>query len=100
MNKKAPTKVSQKPPLKTLQDERTRVHRTVNWVVSVILVVFAIWSINLNSEGRSLFKQSNAVVAEIDRKIDTLTTSLSEVKEVCQKTTVVVPVSTTENPKQ
>lgn len=104
MNKKAPSRVTVvKPPLRTTQDERTRAHRTINWVVSVILVGFAIWSIQLNAQGRGMLKQSTAVVESIDTKIESLTKSMQEVKDVCTQppqTPIVVPVETTDTQKK
>lgn len=82
--------------LQESRDESTRTHRAVNWVVSVILVVFAIWSIHLNSEGRSMYKQTLILVTEMDAKIATISNDLKVVKDLCQPTTVVVPPPTTD----
>lgn len=97
MHKNAPSKVTAvKPPLRTAQDERTRAHRTVNWVVSVILIAFAIWSIQLNAQGRGMLKQSTAVVEGLDTKIDTLSGEMKAVEAACKQTTVVIPTTTTD----
>ena len=75
------------------------VHKAINWVVSLILIVFAIWSIMLNADGRSLFKQTTQMVTEIDKKLEDAKKDISTVKDACLKTTVVVPVAPTDNPQ-
>lgn len=81
-------------PTPSEQREATRAHKAINWVVSLILVIFAIWSINLNAEGRSLFKQTTFIVNEMDKKIDAITQNLHDVKDACQpQTTIVVPTT-------
>lgn len=92
---KAQTRVQAtvKPPLKSAQDERTRIHRAINWVVSVILIAFAFWSINLNAEGRSFLKQATAIIAETDHKIEAVQASMEIIKKLCQPTTIVVPTT-------
>lgn len=96
--KKAQTAVV-KPPLKTVQDERTRAHRSVNWVVSIILLVFAIWSIHLNSETIGVYKQNTQLFLELDAKMSNINQGITTVTELCQKTTVVVPVAPTDTEK-
>lgn len=99
MNKKSPQR---KPTLVkpskqgSTQDERTRAHRAVNWVVSVILVAFAIWSIQLNAEGRSMLKQTTTIIESTETKIDHITSELAETKAACIAATLVVPVATTD----
>lgn len=84
-------------PTPSEQREAARAHKAINWVVSFILVVFAIWSINLNAEGRSLFKQTTFIVNEMDKKIDGITQSLHDVKDACQpRATIVVPAAPTD----
>lgn len=80
-----------KQPLKVSQDESTRIHRAINWVVSVILIVFAVWSINLNAEAKSYLKQSVAIIAETDSKLLDFKSDLEVIKRLCQPTTVVIP---------
>lgn len=82
-----------KAPLKTAQDERTRAHRAVNWVVSIILLIFAIWSIHLNSETMRVYKTTVQSFTEMDSKIGQISNDIASVKDVCNKTTVVVPVA-------
>lgn len=88
---KTPTQVANK------LDESTRLHRSINWVVSLLLMLFALWSINLNAEGRSMLKQSLSVVDDINAQIVEVNNNLKVVKELCQTTTVVLPTATTGN---
>lgn len=77
-------------------NESIRLHRAINWVVSVILLVFAIWSITLNAEGRSLLKQATAMFTEIDTRVNEIKTEVAGIKSLCQPTTVVIPTTTTD----
>lgn len=100
MNKKAPSRVTVvRPPLRTSQDERTRAHRTVNWVVSVILICFAIWSIQLNAQGRGMLKQTTTLIEATDTKIESIAKDIHDVSEACKQTPIVVPVPTTDTQK-
>lgn len=86
--------------LKTPEDERTRIHRAINWIVSVILLVFAIWSIKLNTDTKILYSQAQQAVNETDNKITALTKDLKDIKDVCsQMTTVDIPTETIDTNK-
>jgi len=76
------------------RDEATRAHRAINWVVSAVLVAFALWSIMFNAEGRSTYKQTALVASEIDAKIETISKDISVIKEFCKQTPIVVPLPT------
>lgn len=80
-----------KAPPKLDKDESTRIHRAINWVVSIILIAFAIWSINLNAESRAYFTQAVAIIAETDHKLTEIKANVEVIKSLCQPTTVVVP---------
>lgn len=81
-----------------LSDERTRAHRAINWVFSFALVCFAVWSILLNAEGRSLLKQSVSYAEDTDKRIAQIVQDFQTVKDVCLKTTVVIPTPTIDAP--
>lgn len=66
-------------------------HKAINWIVSCILLVFAIWSINTSTQGQSLFKQANQLHSDIDLKLVEVKTQLGEVKDACLKAPVVIP---------
>lgn len=96
---KANIKVVKVAPPKPRFDEAQRLHRAINWVISVVLLVFAIWSIVLNAEGRSLYKQTVSTVAEMDKKLSDITSEIKTVRDLCQQTTVVIPTATIDGAK-
>lgn len=101
MNKKTSAKTAPKRVVQTKAkvealDERTRIHRAINWVVSFILISFAIWSILLNSEAHSLFKQTVFVAEETAHRLDSISGDLSVLKDLCQTPTVVIPTTPTD----
>lgn len=81
------------------RSEAQRLHRAINWVVSAILVAFAIWSIQLNAEGRSLLKQTATMIEATDVKIEGIAQDIQTVSEACKAATIVVPVPTTDTQK-
>lgn len=78
-----------------LPKSESNVHKIVNWVVSIILIAFAFWSIKLNAESKALFNQTSAITRETDNKIVTITQSMQSVLEVCQKSVTGIPSVTT-----
>lgn len=74
-------------------------HKAINWVVSVILLVFAIWSITLNSQGQGYFKQANQLYTETDKKIGDIASQMQSVKDACLNATVVIPTTTVTQPQ-
>lgn len=78
------------------RSEAQRLHRAINWVISVILIGFAIWSIQLNAQGRGMLKQTTSLIEASDAKIDKIVSDLQVVKEACQATPVVIPLPTTD----
>lgn len=68
-----------------------------NWIISIVLLVFALWSIYLNTQARSFFNQATQVYDETEKRITDVTNGLSEVKDVCQRAVIVQPVTTTDN---
>lgn len=70
-------------------EERNRIHRTINWVVSVLLIAFAIWSINLNAEGRAMLKETSTLIIATDMKIVEIVNELKVVKNLCEPKVVI-----------
>lgn len=71
------------------------VHKAINWVVSFILVVFAIWSLTLNADSRSNMKIALQTFTEIDKKLEDAKSEMALVKQAClSMTPVVIPVPT------
>lgn len=70
-------------------EERTRIHRTINWVVSVLLIAFSIWSINLNAEGRAMLKETSTLIIATDMKIIEIVNELKVVKNLCEPKVII-----------
>lgn len=68
-------------------------HKAINWVVSCILLVFAIWSIHTSTQGQSLFKQANQLHSDVDLKLAGITEKLDAVRDACLKAPVVIPTA-------
>lgn len=83
---------------RTLEKPKTySVHKVVNWVVSLVLVCFAVWSIVLNAEGRGLYKQSVQTLEAIDKKLEDTQQVLKDTQSACQTPTpIVIPTPTTD----
>lgn len=71
------------------------IHKAINWVVSFVLILFAVWSITLNAEGRAQFKQATATFDAIEQKVQDTRNDLMAVKAACQSAPVVIPLPTT-----
>lgn len=82
--------------VKVSHEDCTRTHRMTNWIISVVLLVFALWSIYLNTQARSFFNQATQVYSETEKRITDVTSGLSEIKDVCQSAVIVQPVTTTD----
>lgn len=77
------------------------VHKAINWVVSFILVVFAIWSLTLNADSRSNMKIALQTFTEIDKKLEDAKNDLATVKNAClTMAPVVIPVPTVDTEKK
>lgn len=70
------------------------VHKAINWVVSVILVGFAIWSLTLNADSRSNAKMALQTFGEIDKKLEDAKKEMALIKDAClAQPTVVIPTT-------
>lgn len=76
------------------------VHKAINWLVSVILLAFAIWSIYMNAQGQSYFKQANALYADTDKRVTDISNQMQTVKDACLNSTVVIPTTTITQPQE
>lgn len=60
-----------------------RTHRVLNWSTTVILLLFAAWSVYINIQARSLFKQALTVSSEIENKIAVISQNVGTVTQLC-----------------
>lgn len=102
MNKKPSSKQATKTLNKSKVQEfdTNRVHKAINWVVSVILLVFAIWGIKLHTDSKELYFEAQQMVNDTDQKIVSLTNDLKDVKTACsQMVPVDIPLDTNDAKK-
>lgn len=83
-------------PFKETKEEQIRRHRAINWIVSLILIVFAIWSIHLNAQGQSALKSTVEAINETDAKLVALDAAMQTVKEACLSAPIVIPTTPTD----
>lgn len=75
------------------------VHKAINWIVSVVIIGFAIWSVMLNVESKANVKMALQSFTEIDKKLEDAKKEMALVRDACLQAaspTVVIPTETTD----
>jgi hypothetical protein len=60
-----------------------KIHRALNWAMTVTLFIFGAWSVYLNIQARSLIKEAMNVAGEVENKIGIVSENISTVTELC-----------------
>lgn len=70
--------------------QKIKIHRALNWSMTLILFLFGAWSVYINIQARTLFKEAINVSSEIETKIGVVSQNVGTVTQLCNNVNLAI----------
>lgn len=70
--------------IKNKKPTKEEVHQIINWVVTISLLMFALWVLNMYINTRQIIKEDRQLFHEVKMRLDKTNESLQETRKECE----------------